>query len=356
MSLDAQRKSVLERLQKAMDLELATIPPYMMALMSIRPPANRPAADLIRSVMMEEMLHMALVGNLICSLGGRTRLGRENVPSFPLRLTFQERNFSDRKFDIDLRGLTPQQLEMFLKIELPADLHEAFGIPAEGLVVPAPTIGDFYDDLVKELTAMAATYPSKDVFIGADVPQIGPGYYWGGAGEPIVVKTLDDALAALGMIIRQGEGASIAMAAGEAKYFADPKNHGHYFRFMEIFKGRRYKAEDSPMGNPSGEVIQTDFGACAVLKANPKAADYAEGTPLSTLNAAFNRHYSLMLNQIELAFNGNPTLLYEAITNGMHGIAGIAYEMVRTPVPDEAGVFGCPTFEWVDQVSGSVNP
>ena len=356
MSLDAQRNSVLERLQKAMDLELATIPPYMMALMSIRPPANRPAADLIRSVMMEEMLHMALVGNLICSLGGRTRLGKENVPSYPLRMTFQNRNFSDRKFDIELRGLTPTQLEVFLKIELPADLHEAFGLQAEGLVVPAPTIGDFYDDLVKDLRAMATTYPEKDVFIGADAPQIGPGYYWGGAGETTVVRTLDDALTALGVIIRQGEGASIAMAAGEFQYFADPKNHGHYFRFMEIARGRRYKVEDSPMGNPSGELISTDFGACAVLKANPRAADYAAGTPLLTLNSAFNRHYSLMLNQMELAFNGNPTLLYEAITNGMHGLAGIAYQIVRTPVPDEVGVFGCPSFEWVEQVSGNVNP
>lgn len=353
MSLDVQRRSVLERLQKAMDLELATIPPYMMALMSIRPPANRAAADLIRSVMMEEMLHMALVGNLICSLGGRTRMGPKNVPSFPLRMTFQERNFSDRKFDIDLRGLTPTQLEVFLKIELPADLHEAFGIQAEGLVVPAPTIGDFYDDLVRDLKAMAAAFPNEAVFIGASAPQIGPGYYWGAAGESIVVRTLDDALAALRVIIRQGEGASIAMAAGEAQYFADPRNRGHYFRFMEIAKGRRYKAEDSPMSNPTGEVIDTDFSACAVLKANPKASDYAAGTPLATLNAAFNRHYSLMLNQIELAFNGNPTLLYEAITNGMHGLAGIAYEMVRTPIPDEAGVFGCPSFEWVEQVSGN---
>lgn len=356
MSLDAQRRALLERLQKAMELELATIPPYMMALMSIRPPANRAAADLIPSVMMEEMLHMALVGNLICSLGGRTRLGRENVPLFPLRMTFKERNFSDRKFDIDLLGLTPAQLEVFLKIEMPADLHEAFGIQPDGLVVPAPRIGDFYDDLINDLKAMSAAYPKADVFIGANAPQVGPGYYWGATGEPIVVRTLDDALAALRVIIRQGEGASIAMTAGEAQYFADPRNLGHYFWFMEIAKGRRYKAEDSPMGNPTGEGLQTDFSACAALNANPKASDYAAGTPLATLNAAFNRHYSIMLNQIELAFNGNPTLLYEAITNGMHGLAGIAYEMVRTPLPDQADVFGCPSFEWVEQVSDSSSP
>jgi len=56
-----------------------------------------------------------------------------------------------------------------------------------------------------------------------------------------------------------------------------------------------------------------------------------------------------MLAQIEMAFNGHPNVLYEAITNGMHGLAGIAYEMVRTPVPGEDGVFGCPSLEWADQ-------
>lgn len=356
MSLEIQRKSVLERLQTAMELELATIPPYMMALLSIRPPANRAAADLIRSVMMEEMLHMALIGNLICSLGGRTRLGKNNVASFPLRMTFQGRDFQDRKFNIDLKGLTSDQLSIFLKIELPADLNEAFGILTDGLTIPAPTIGDFYEDLVNELKVMAAANPAEAVFVGAKAPQVGPGYYWGAAGQPIVVRGLDDALAAIGLIVRQGEGASIAMASGEAQYFADPRNHGHYFRFNEIAKGRRYKATDSPLADPTGEELHTDFGACAQLKANPKSGDYVSGTPLAALNAAFNRHYSLMLTQIETAFNGNPTLLYEAISNGMHGLAGIAYEMVRTPVPGENDVFGCPSFEWVDQVSGNFTP
>ena len=30
-------------------------------------------------------------------------------------------------------------------------------------------------------------------------------------------------------------------------------------------------------------------------------------------------------------------------------MAGIAFEMVRTPAPGEEGVFGCPSFEWMDQ-------
>lgn len=353
MTLDERRKSVLDKLQKALELELSTIPPYMMALMSIRPPANRGAAELIRTVLMEEMLHMVLVGNLICSLGGRTQLGRENAPSFPLRMTFKGQNFSDREFEISVQGLTRDQLAVFLKIELPADLVEAFGLKAEGLVVPAPTIGDFYSELVSELKAMANAFGEADVFVGAKAPQIGPGYYWGGGGQPFAVRNINDAIKAIDVIVRQGEGARIAMAAGDAQYFADPKNHGHFFRFMEISEGRRYKDTDSPLGKPSGEIITTDFGACAKLKANPKAADYAIDTALATLNAAFNRHYSLMLSQIEIAFNGNPTLLFEAITNGMHGLAGIAYEMVRTPVVDEDGVFGCPSFEWVDQVSAS---
>ena len=47
-----------EKLQKAVELEFATIPPYLTAAFSIKPNANRSSFEIIHSVYMEEMLHM----------------------------------------------------------------------------------------------------------------------------------------------------------------------------------------------------------------------------------------------------------------------------------------------------------
>ena len=47
-------------LQGAIELEHSTIPPYLSALYSIKKGANREAAAIIRSVVIEEMLHMTI--------------------------------------------------------------------------------------------------------------------------------------------------------------------------------------------------------------------------------------------------------------------------------------------------------
>src|SRR5262245_42752988 len=78
-------------LQRALELELATIPPYMICLLSIKLPGNREVAEIIRGVMIEEMLHMVLVSNVLNAIGGQPRLDSTAVPKYPLKLTFDEK-------------------------------------------------------------------------------------------------------------------------------------------------------------------------------------------------------------------------------------------------------------------------
>jgi hypothetical protein len=122
MSLPEQKAMLLPLLHKAMELELATIPPYLTALLSIQLPGNRAAAKLIRSVAVEEMLHMVLVGNLISSLGGKVCLHGASVPGYPLKLEFEGSPINERDFEINLEAFSPQAIETFKKIELPASL------------------------------------------------------------------------------------------------------------------------------------------------------------------------------------------------------------------------------------------
>jgi hypothetical protein len=76
-----------ELLEAAVQLELATIPPYLCALYSIHPGTNTEAALVLRSVVVEEMLHMVLSANVLNAIGGRPRVsGPDRAPHYPHEL------------------------------------------------------------------------------------------------------------------------------------------------------------------------------------------------------------------------------------------------------------------------------
>jgi hypothetical protein len=63
--LNGTVKGLQSALQNAVELEHATIPPYLYALCSIRQNTNAEIACLIKSVVAEEMLHMAIDCNIL---------------------------------------------------------------------------------------------------------------------------------------------------------------------------------------------------------------------------------------------------------------------------------------------------
>ena len=57
-------------LQTAIEVEHSTIPPYLCALHSIKDGSNLEAAQIVKSVVVEEMLHMILAANVLNAIGG----------------------------------------------------------------------------------------------------------------------------------------------------------------------------------------------------------------------------------------------------------------------------------------------
>ena len=74
-----------EHLQWAIELEHATIPPYLCALYSIKDGSNIESVEVIQSVFIEEMLHMALVANIMIATGGSPKL---DYPEFIAKKMF----------------------------------------------------------------------------------------------------------------------------------------------------------------------------------------------------------------------------------------------------------------------------
>lgn len=66
--------SLREHLQWAIELEHATLPPYLCALYSLDPQRNPDAAQAVSGVFVEEMIHLALAANLLNAVGGQPRL------------------------------------------------------------------------------------------------------------------------------------------------------------------------------------------------------------------------------------------------------------------------------------------
>jgi hypothetical protein len=344
----SDREKLLAWLQKAIELELATSPPYLVALLSIKLPSNREPAELIRSVMIEEMLHLALVSNVLNAVGGHPRLNKQTIPSYPLKMAFEGKVFEDRDFWIDLAPFSERVIKTFMKIEQPQEpprAAEGFLMAVTRIDVPALTIGGFYMQIVSLLEQMEQKTPNK-VFIGKPEFQIHKDYYWSGGGDLVAVHDLASAKEALDLVIKQGEGAWTSGPGQAAQGFGDNFEVGHFYRFSEIRYGHRYKKSDAPNGLPTGDVIAVDYAQAYPFKKNPKRSDYPVGSPLRKLNDEFNQRYSDMLRQLEEALNGSPKTLYTAVMDSMHHLTPIAHQMMKTPINPGHKTTGCPTFEW----------
>lgn len=344
------KKAVIEMLKSAILLELSTIPPYMTALLSIMPGQNRAPAKIIRSVMMEEMLHMTLAGNVLSSVGGVMTLDADHIPQYPLKLEFKGKRFKEREFDVDLAPMNERSLTIFTKIEQPEGWDErkpTLKAAVPELEVEGYTIGEFYNLIIQKLTALCQQYGEAAIFTGNPDRQIDPNYYWSAGGQPIKVSDLSSAKKAIDIIVEQGEGTSKSIYDGDKHYFDDPEEVAHFFRFREILFGRFYKAGDNPYEPPTGPQMEVNYRKVYPIKVNATSEDYRNDPKMQELNQSFNREYSKMLSQIAEAFNGSPEALYTAILNGMHDMVGIAQEMVKTPIAgDPKGLHGAPSFEW----------
>src|SRR3954463_945906 len=80
----AVREDLYPWLQNAIELEHATIPPYLTAMFSLKAGTNEEIRQLIRSIVIEEMLHLTVSANILVAIGGSPQLNTpEFIPKYP---------------------------------------------------------------------------------------------------------------------------------------------------------------------------------------------------------------------------------------------------------------------------------
>jgi hypothetical protein len=338
-------ESLRAHLQIAIQLEHATIPAYLCGLYTIRDGTNAEAARVIHGVVMEEMLHMALAANVLNAIGGAPSVNHPKfVPSYPAKLPN-----SDGHLDIHLAKFSRDTVKTFQAIERPAR-HDA-----RAQADRYHTIGQFY----KAITEGLERFCRKDQhFTGDPARQVGPEAYYGGGGALVRVTGLDSALAALRVIVEEGEGLPHSIWESKRKFTRAPRELAHYFRVTELLAGRYFAPHDNPSTGPTGPLLPVDWDAAYDMALNPKAEDYAPGSALHLRAVKFNRTYTGLLDLLHRAFNGEPDRLGEAVA-GMYELKYQAQALIRTPRPDGQGNAG-PGFQFdrgrARKQSGSASP
>lgn len=316
-------------LQLAIEIEHATLPPYLAALYSLKDTGtsgrNYATYGVILQVVQEEMLHLALACNLLNAVGGHPRLAYADfIPRYPTKLP-QE----DADFEVHIERCSDAALATFQKIEFPNYPLP----PAERREVGYRTIGEFYENVKAGLVRLNGELGPTALFSGdpaLQVTQANPAP----RGSLIEVVDLPSACNAIDEIVEQGEGAH---PPGDT---VPAEDRPHYFNFTDIRMGSIHGSNGTVLSPEQ----QFDSTAVWPMIADPRLA----GADVRQQSLPFNQKYSDLLRSLETVFNGHPEMI-SASVSPMFAVRREFVRLVGTPIPNSASNYG-PTFEYVDPV------
>jgi hypothetical protein len=235
---------------------------------------------LLRGIAIEEMLHLALVANVMSAIGAAPYFGRPNFP--------QRSGYFPESIQLDLMPFGERALKHFLFLERPEGMERQ---DAEGFVPTAPTrdplseseamprgqefltVGHLYRGIEAGLVRLTESLGEQALFVGSPRAQATPEMFrW---PQVVAVTDLDSALRAVAEIIEQGEGAR--------GHWED----AHYGRFLKIWEEYHALRDADPTFEPTRPVIAAftrqpfDLTDPVTVITNPEAHRVAEVTTIA---------------------------------------------------------------------------
>jgi hypothetical protein len=356
-------------LRRAILIEHTTIPPYLCALYSLQEGSNEESAEVIKSVLVEEMLHWILAANVLNAIGGEPSVNDPRfIPTYPSNLLDLLNTKSDSvpsslddllkidaltaskgaqsdaandAIEVGILKFSEEAIDVFLEIESP--------VPVGGESSGNPTIGSFYKIIIDGLETLEAEAQSKGESIFTQDPerakrQITPEHYYGSGGKIIVVDDIHTARKALKEIVFQGEGFDPRFFDEDIS-IGDYDEIGHFYRFNQIKKGRYYEEGDTPATGPRGPTLLVEWNKVYPMKPNPTLSDYRHNPELLEKGKAFNQGYMSLLDKMQNAFTGHPDSLQEAVVF-MFRLKYLAGELLKNPI-GESNMSAGPIFGYL---------
>jgi CDGSH-type Zn-finger protein/truncated hemoglobin YjbI len=289
------REALIYMLCEAAELEHGIMCEYLFAAFSLKQSADEGLTEdelaaasrwrkQVLQVASQEMLHLALVQNLLTAIGGPPHLVRPNLP--------QPACHYPAGVQLALLPFGEQALAHFMFLERPEgmDLKDADGLAAmgraeplmsEGDIVPRSqdfaTVGHLYRSVEAGFAHLAEKYGAEWLFVGPPRAQAAPEHF--GWPELVTVVDLASAQRAIDTILEQGEGPR-----------GDWRN-AHFGQFVNILDEYQAMREASPGFDPVRPVI------VANVREPEGAADVPVITDPLTARVAdlFNVGYEILL-------------------------------------------------------------
>jgi rubrerythrin len=308
-------QAVRDALQNAVKLEHATIPLYLYGLYSLQQGKNVEIAEILESVVVEEMLHMTLASNVLNAVGGSPQIDQPGfIPLYPGPLP----GGVEGGLTVSLASFSMAQLETYLTIEQPEDPLQ---FPTRLAESDSITIGEFYTKISAAIGVLG-----NGIFVNPPRNQVGPDLM----PESIIVTDVPTAQQAISTIIEQGEGTHTSPEEVVGPGYA------HYYRYMQIKK--QHFLVKTP-GIPPGYAYS---GAPLVF--DPSGVyDVLPSTSPSLASDNFNYTYTSLLGALHVMFNGqNNQAQFNRALGLMMSLEGQAKAMMAG-IPNPALPVG-PTF------------
>lgn len=291
VDLVCSKKNVVKQLQTALRLEWSTIPTYLTTLYSIPDGCNVEIYNLIRLVVMQEMFHFALVGNMIIALGEVPEIDSPNfAPSYPGPLP----GCVLPGVEVTLEKFSLKHIhDVFMMIEVPTHTEVINNMTQEDLFM----IGAFYEEIKSCISEL------PDTIFDASTEKFQVKWrHWDPnsiVGILSAITDKDSAIAAINTIVSQGEGAGLLNPMDIAG-----KTYAHFFKFEEIYCGRHIMQVSNNTYSYSGHPIFFDPMGVAPMRSNPHTANLPPDTVCYTESRVFHDAYRNFLRKLQEIFNG----------------------------------------------------
>jgi hypothetical protein len=348
------REALIYMLCEAAELEHGIMCQYLFAAFSLKQSEDEGLAAeeleavtrwrrMIAHVATEEMLHLALVQNVLSAIGAAPHLTRPNLPApahhYPAGVNLTLVPFGERALQHFIFLERPEGMALEGASGIDAPLHEAVPLIAEGDIVPQlqdfATVGHLYRSIEHGLAHLADKLGERYLFVGPPRAQAtSADFRW-----PELVAVTDGASAqqALDTILEQGEG---ARGHWESAHF------GQFVQILDEYRQMR-------LANPGFDPVRP------VMFATVRRSDRDDSIPLigdrvtSLCTDLFNVSYEILLQLLERYFahteetDAQLGTLADAAVTLMSGVLNPLGDVITTlPVgPEHPGRTAGPSFE-----------
>jgi len=297
------REALIYMLCEAAELEHGIMCQYLFAAFSLKQSKEEglTAEELeavlrwrkaISHVATEEMLHLALVHNLLSAIGAAPHFGRPNLPApahhYPAGVNLTLVPFGEPALRHFMFLERPEGMELKGAQGIDAPVHDAVPLMSERDIVPQlqdfATVGHLYRSIEAGLAHLAEKFGERNLFVGpARAQATSEFFHW---PELVAVTDLASAQQAVDTILEQGEG-----ARGDWQ-------QAHFGQFVQILDEYRQMVDANPDFQPTRPVMFATVRPCEHDDSVPLIGERVT----SQVGDLFNVSYEILLQMLERFF------------------------------------------------------